>query len=234
MTVFSALGRALGQLDDPVFRRVILYGFLWSMAVFIALLAGLISLLPLIPATGIGWLDIAISWTAGLSAPLFFIASIWLLFPAVMTMVLSLLLDDVVDAVEARHYPESAGWRRSPPMESVWLAVRMSLLVILVNIVALPAYLVLLFTAVGAPLLYLLLNGWLMGREYFEMVAVRHATLGEAGRLRARIGGDSFIGGLAIAGLFLVPFLNLIAPVIGAALMVHQFHAARERGVIAP
>ncbi|GAB4122992.1 MAG: sulfate transporter family protein [Rhodothalassiaceae bacterium] len=233
MSLFSALGQAFAQLDDPRFRRVILLGFLWSMAIFVLLFAGLASIVPMIPESGIAWLDQSIAWTLGLSAPFLFLLLIWLLFPAIMTLVTSLFLDDIIDAVEDRHYPHDRSGRRSSPVEAVFLALRMSLLVALTNIVALPAYILLLVTGFGAPLLYLVLNGWLLGREYFEMVAVRHAGLREAAAMRRASGSAPFMGGLMIAALFMVPIVGLIAPVVGCALMTHRFHAAKLSGGIA-
>lgn len=225
----TAISRSLKQIDDPVFRKVILWGVLGAAAVFIALFSGLAALLPMIPATGIGWLDSAIGWIAGLSLPLLAVLSLWLLFPAVATTVMSFFLEDIVDAVEARHYPEQAGGRASPLVEQVWLALKMMAVIIVVNLLALPAYLALLFTGFGAPLLYLAINAYLLGREYFEVVALRHGNAAGARSMRRGMRDQAFLGGLAIAGLFMVPIANLLAPVLGAAIMVHLFHGGRRR-----
>jgi len=232
MNILKAFSLAMGQLDDPAFRKVIGWGVLISVVVFALVLAGLIALVPLIPDSGIGWVDTGVDWLAGLSVPLVFLATLWLFFPAVVSTVVSLFLDEIVDAVEARHYPESSGWRRSSILESIWLALKLSIVILLVNLLALPLYLMLLFTGIGALVLYLGLNGYLMGREYFEMVAIRHARPREAGRLRKGMRDQAFLGGLAISGLFMVPVVNLIAPVLGAAAMVHLFHDARTRGAV--
>lgn len=233
MLIFKAIGRALSQLDDPAFRKVVLLGFALSLAVFAAVLAGLIALVPLIPPTGIGWLDTGIDWFAGLSVPVLFVLALYLFFPAVTTMAMSLFLDDIVDAVEARHYPQTAGWRRSSVLEGTWLALKLSAVIVLVNLAALPVYIALLVTGIGTLLLYLALNGYLMGREYFEIVAVHHGTPRQAARMRRATRDQAFIGGVAIAGLFLVPIVNLLAPVLGAATMVHLFHGARAREAVA-
>lgn len=230
MSILSALRLALAQLGDPAFRRVFLLGLVISALVFLLVFALLLALVPLIPDSGIGWLDTAIDWAAGLSLFPLFLLTLWLLFPAVMTGVMSLFLDRIVDAVEAAHYGDTRGIRRSPLLEAVWLAVRLSLLVILFNLVALPLYLVLLFTGFGSLVLYLAINGYLMGREYFEMVAVRHGGLRDAARWRRERKGEAFMAGIVIAALFMVPLVNLAAPVIGAAMMTHLFHGARRRG----
>jgi uncharacterized protein involved in cysteine biosynthesis len=228
MSILRALNLAIGQLNDPAFRRVILLGFGLSLLVFLLLLGGLIALVPLIPESSIGWIDKAVIWLAGLGVPLIFALVTWLLFPAVMTSITSLFLDDVVDAVEALHYPDLAGWRASPLHEAIWLGLRLSLLIVLINLLALPLYLALLFTGFGTLALYLAINGYLLGREYYEMVAVRHATPNNARHLRKQNRDKAFMGGLMIALLFMIPVLNLMAPVIGIAMMVHLFHDSPE------
>ena len=230
MSILSAARLAFAQLDDPAFRAVFRRGLIVSGIVFLLLLAGLVALVPLIPESGIGWLDGAVDWAAGLSIIPLFLLALWLLFPAVMTGVTGLFLDRVIDAVERRHYPHARGPRRSPLHEAVWLAIRLSLMVVLLNLLALPVYVALLVTGVGSLALYLALNGYLLGREYFEMVAVRHGRLREAARWRKAHRGEVLLGGIVIAALFMIPVVNLAAPVIGAAMMTHLFHAARSRG----
>lgn len=224
MNVLKAAGRAISQFDDPAFRKVILVGIGASAAVMIATFVALLGALQLIPGTGVGWLDSAIEIGADLGLPIVFLLALWLLFPAVMSFVISLLLDDIVEAVERRYYPARRGSRRPSLPESVWLAAKLSLIVLIVNILALPLYVTLWITGIGSLLLYLALNGWLLGREYFEIVALHHLVPADAARLRRIRRGDAFAGGVVIALLFIVPVVNLVAPVIGAAMMTHLFH----------
>ena len=100
----------------------------------------------------------------------------------------------------------------------------MSLVVILLNLMALPFYFVLLFTAIGPFILFFLLNAYLIGREYFELVATRHMDQSEAAALRRRNREGPFLCGGVIMALFIVPVANIFAPIIGAAMMVHIFH----------
>lgn len=228
MILAKACSRAFRQIGDPAFRRVVLLSFGLSIAVFGLILAGLIALLPFIPGSNIGWLDTGITWLTGLGVPLLFLVVLWLLFPAVMSMIASFFLDDIIDAVEKRYYPDRMGWRHAPVHETLWLALRLSIFIILVNLLALPLYLALLFTGFGAPVLYYVINGYLLGREYFEMAAIRHGARRDAEQMRKDRRDLAFIGGLAIAVLFSIPVLNLVAPVLGMALMVHLFHARRK------
>ncbi len=93
---------------------------------------------------------------------------------------------------------------------------------IVLNLLALPLYLM----VPGINLvLFLALNGYLFGRGYFEVVALRRLDAATAKTLRHRFAGRIFLGGLAIAGLFALPLVNLVAPVIATAFMVHVFEA---------
>jgi len=232
MNALNAFSLALSQLDDPAFRKVIAWGAGLSAVVFVLVLAGLIALVPLIPDSGLGWLDTGIDWLAGLSVVPAFLLTLWLFFPPVMTLAVSLFLDEIAEAVEARHYPHAAGPQRVGLLGEAWLAVKLSLAVLVINLLALPLYITLLFTGIGPLVLYLGINAYLVGREYFEIVAIRHVGAREAGRLRKALRDRVFLGGLGVTGFFMVPVLNLIAPVIGAAAMVHLFHDARERGAV--
>ena len=75
---------------------------------------------------------------------------------------------------------------------------------------------------------FLGLNGYLFGREYFEVVALRRLDRRRPGRCAQRFAGRVFLGGVAIAGLFAVPIVNLVAPVIATAFMVHMFEGLRR------
>ena len=223
--VAQAFLMALDQLTDRKFLRVFLIGTLIAVAVFIALFVGLKYLLPEnIAIFDWEWLNEALSWIIGWSVWPLVGVSAYLLFPAVSTAFMSLFLDDVVEAVEAKHYPDRLPMRQIGAAKTFLMAGRMSLVVILLNLLALPFYFLLLFTAIGPFVLFFLLNAYLIGREYFELVATRHLEAKEAAALRRRHRDHSFLCGGVIVALFVVPLVNLLAPIIGAAMMVHVFH----------
>jgi CysZ protein len=150
------------------------------------------------------------------------------LFRAIAVPVLGFFGDAVVAAVESAHYPADA---QTAQPASILTSSKLALLslgrFLVANIVALPAYLFLLVTGVGPIILFILVNAVLLGRDLGEMVAVRH--LGEADMkrwLRASRFERSLLG-LIISGLFMIPFVNLVAPVLGAAAMTHLFHGRR-------
>jgi uncharacterized protein involved in cysteine biosynthesis len=98
----------------------------------------------------------------------------------------------------------------------------LSLLALLLNLIVLPIYLI--FPGINL-FLFLALNGYLFGRGYFEVVALRRLDAGEARAVRSRFAGRVFLGGVVIAGLFALPLVNLVAPVIATAFMLHIFEA---------
>lgn len=228
--MIAELPRALAQLAD---RRLVAV-FLKSVALTLLILAGLwfgldawlsgSSAPPLPVWMRRFWTDAA-DWAA---LPIVVIGG-WFLFPGIATGVMGLFLDDVVDAVEDRHYPRAMAQRRVPLAEAGLLALGSAARVVLWNVVLAPVYLLLLFTAVGPLILFTAVNGWLMGRDLLEMVAVRHMPRAEASALIASNRALRLRLGLTAAPLFLVPVLNLFAPIIAAALAAHAFQVLGKR-----
>jgi uncharacterized protein involved in cysteine biosynthesis len=72
------------------------------------------------------------------------------------------------------------------------------------------------------------LNGYLLGHEYFEVIALRRLDPIEARAMRRRFTGTLLVGGMAIAGLFAVPVVNFVAPVLATAFMLHLFEGLRH------
>ncbi len=150
-----------------------------------------------------------------------------LLFPATFVLVASFFQETVADAVEARHYPALGNADGAGLKTSVVAAARFFLLMITVNLIALPFYLALMWLAGSGALLMLAVNGMLAGREYYEIVALRRMSRQEMDASRRQNRGAYFLAGVCIAGLGLVPVVNLLAPVLGIAVMVHVFHNRR-------
>lgn len=211
---------AANQLDDRAFRSVLLRGLLSAIAALILTSFG--------ARYGMQHIDLpfidAPEWLLNVGTAAIFLGASWFLFPAIATAVMSLFLDDVVDAVEDKHYPNSKAPKTLGLGETVWMSTRLLFIVLIVNLLALPFYVVLLFTAIGPFVLFAAINGYLLGREYFEMVASRHVSHKEAARLRRANRTEIFILGLGVTGLFMIPVINLIAPLVGAGAAVHSFH----------
>lgn len=217
--IWSALSLAVKQLPDPAFRGVLVKAFLISLAVFVALGALLWWGVGELPSTGKGWLDSLIGVVSGLG---FFFLKL-LMFPLVMTSAIGLFLDDVAEAVERRHYPGDPPGKPMAFGPALIGSLRFLAVVLAINIALLPLYLVLLFFPPLKLAVFFLANGFLVSREYFELVAWRYLTRAEADRLRRRHRGDLWLGGALIVLLLTIPLVNLIMPVVATAFMVHVF-----------
>ena len=178
-----------------------------------------------LPAMRWHWLDDLIA----LGGVIGFLVALWLFFPAVVSVFIGLWLDDVAEAVERRHYPTDPPGTAPSLGLSIVLALRLMGALVLLNLILLPVYIVALFIPFLSLALFLLLNGYLLGREYFELVATRHMSPAEARIMRKASGGRIYLAGMVIAGLFAVPFLNLLAPILGAAFMMHVYKALPTR-----
>ena len=168
-------------------------------------------------------IELLVNLLGGLAA----VGLTWLLFPAAVTLIMSFYLERVAAAVETADYPGRGPPRRQSVGEIASITLRLSLLTLLLNLLALPVYLL----VPGINLfLFLALNGYLFGRGYFEVVALRRLDMGAARRVRSRFAGRIFLGGVVIAGLFALPLVNLVAPVIATAFMLHIFEALPRPG----
>lgn len=229
--ITRAFLKALDQLGDPAFRRVFFVGTALTALLFAAMMVAVWFLLPEnAQYFDWEWVNTALGWILGFALVPGFVVLLWLFFPALATAFMGLFLDDVVDAVEVKHYPGQRALRRITLGENFLIAIRMSGTIILFNILALPVYLILIFTVVGPLILFLVLNSYLLGREFFELVAVRHFLPQDARRIRRANRDSVFLAGGLITVMFMIPFVNLLAPIVGVALMVHVFHGCTSRG----
>jgi len=149
----------------------------------------------------------------------------WLLFRVIAIAVIGVFADEVVHAVEEKHYPDRFAAARDVSFaRSLGMGVRSAARALLVNLVLTPLYIVLLVTGVGTALAFVLVNSWLLGRDLGDMVAVRHLPAAELTRWRSTTRLSRFTLGAAGTALFFVPFVNFVAPILGAAMATHLFH----------
>jgi uncharacterized protein involved in cysteine biosynthesis len=225
MSLVVDLLRAIGQLGDPRFMRVLLGAVALTIAalvlVFWAVMLGLGWVLPetmTLPWLGeVSFVDNLLSWAAiGLMIAL----SVILMVPAA-ALVVGFFLDSIAAAVEARHYPALSPVTELGLSEQVIDSVKFLGVVVAANLLALVIYFA---VPPLAPFVFWLVNGYLLGREYFQLVAARRLGIGAAAELRRKHFWRIWLAGTAMVVPLSIPVLNLVVPVLGVAVFTHQFH----------
>lgn len=218
--------RSFSELLQPEARSLLIRSLLWSLAILAVLCIGIWVFLGTTRLFDEMWLENTADVAGGLGA----VVLAYLLFPAAIGLISSLFLDAIADQVEARHYPDGKGTREISVKENLVVAARFTGLLLLVNLIALPVYLVLLFFPPVLIAFSALVNGYLMGREYFELVALRHMDPQAARAAFRRNRNRLSVAGAVIAVMLGIPLVNLLAPIVATAFMVHLFADLRRRG----
>ena len=236
--MFSALGKAFAQAFDPAFRRVLLVSLAGAVGIFLLLWA--------LAWFGLAWTGEALSgwiaarepgsfwvrafeWIFGAAGLIAVLVASFFLFPSVMATVISLFLEDIATAVEDRYYPDLAPPRNPSIREAILTSAAFTGVTLALNLLALPLYLLLLFVPPLNLFVFYMLNGYLLGREYFEIVAARRAGVQGVKRLRRAYRGRLFVAGVIIAFFLTLPLVNLVMPIIATAFMLHVFEVLRRR-----
>lgn len=168
-----------------------------------------------------GWMSFVLAILAGIGLAL----ALALLISPVTAIIASLFLDDVAEVIEKKDYPNDPPGTAMPLTEAIPSSLKFFGVVIVGNIIALMLLLV-----PGVNLIaFFLVNGYLLGREFFEFAAMRFRTPADARAFRSKHGTTVFMAGLVIAAFLAVPFLNLLTPLFAASLMVHLHKAISAR-----
>jgi len=168
-----------------------------------------------------GW----VSFFALMAAGFGLAAVLAFLIGPVSALIAGVFLDDAAESLEKTYYPDDPPGKAMPIAEGVWLAIKFTGVVILGNLLAL-----ILLLVPGVNLIaFFVVNGYLLGREFFEFAARRFGPEDYARMLRSKHGLTIFGAGLVIAGFMAVPILNILTPLFGAALMVHLHKAIAAR-----
>jgi CysZ protein len=220
--MFASLGRAIATLFSPGFFGVVIKSVVLTLILFIAAFLALQWGLHYLPTLGQPWVNSVVNVLSSLGlVVLLFIAG-----APVAAMFGSFFLDGVAKSVEQRSYPADAPAQGAPAMASLFTALRFTGLVIAVTLALLPADIFL--PGIGSAAT-LVADGWLLGREYFELAALRHLSRPETDVLRKRHRFAILGGGVLLALLTYIPFADVIAPLFGAALMTHMFKYYQHR-----
>jgi CysZ protein len=204
---------ALRDILSPPFRAVLWKSLLLTVGLLLVLWAVLEWLVVHAVSLPYGWLDTALDILTGIGL----VIGLGFLVAPVAALFAGLFLDEVAEVVERTHYPADPPGRATPFISSLATSIKFLAVVLLVNAVALPLVLLIGFGV----LVFLVANAYLLGREYFELAALRQHDAATVARLRARHSGRIFAAGLVIAAFLAIPIVNLLGPLFATAFMVH-------------
>lgn len=212
--MFNDLKLALTALRQPFALFVLFFSFAATLLLFsgaASLLQWTVSHSTLIEAD---WLRTAMSYAGGGMV----LVLGWFLFPMTMTVIACLFLEPLANRIEGRHYPELPAPKPGDWMDAVILTIRTLWRTVAYNLIALPLY----FIPVVNVATYLAVNARLLAHEYYYALALRHLTLPQADTLYAKERLNLFKSGLQLAVFFLIPGLNMLAPILATGLMLHR------------
>ena len=219
--MLDAFVKALSQISEPRFRLVAVKGVLAAIAVYAVMIAGGWMLINGAPIQHDAWYGSILEYLGKFAVIVVCVT----LFPTLVSVSISFFLEEIAGAVEARYYPDLPAPRRQTMGEILSGALHFSLVAIVLNLLVLPLYLV---PGLNV-LVFLGLNGYLLGRDYFELVAARRMETRAAKSLRGANSGSLWVSGAAIALLLTIPVVNIFAPILATAFMVHRFETWRGR-----
>ncbi|WP_240637860.1 EI24 domain-containing protein [Paracoccus aestuarii] len=217
-----ALARGWGDLMRPSVLRLAILGVALTVTLFVALQVAIFWVIRILVPGGVtlpwlGQVDYGMIFSWG-SLALFPIMGFFLMAPVAAGFA-GLFAENVAETVERIHYPDRQG--RSLDFLDGLLeagAVMLAMLgIALLTLVLTP------FLGPLAPVLFFGANGWLLGREFFQMAARRHMPEMAARDLRRAHGGRVLAVGVAVAIGLVIPVVNITVPLLAAAAFTHLF-----------
>jgi CysZ protein len=226
--MIDAAVKALSQMFTQPLRRVLLKAVGLALLLIVIIGIGLQRLLSALAANGATWAEqtagmaphaawAALAWVLSIMAGLGIVTGALFLMPAVTAFVGSFFVDEIADTVERTHYPAEPPGRALPLFRALIEGLKTALLALLIYLCALPF---LLLAGLGIIILFLA-NSYLLGREYFELAAMRFRPPAEAKAMRKTNAVYVFLAGMVIAVFVSIPLLNLATPIFAMAFMVH-------------
>ncbi|WP_203583243.1 EI24 domain-containing protein [Ruegeria sp. PrR005] len=226
MIILNSFLLALGQIGDTRFRKVLMLGVGLTFALLVAVYAGFLWLINALvgPEVTLPVLG-EVTWVGGLlsvsSLIFMMVLSVFLMVP-VASAITSMFLDEVAQAVEDKHYPGLPPVAKVPFGDALKDTVNFLGVLITANLLAFILYA---FLAPFALFIFWGLNGFLLGREYFTLAAMRRVGREGARKLRSQHMVTIWAAGILMAVPLSVPLVNLLIPILGAATFTHIFHA---------
>ena len=227
--MLDAAVKALSQILSPPMRSILWRSIGFALVLIVVLAIGLQRLLSWFATYGEVWLEgllgpgwhsslEVLSWIISIAAGFGVVFGSVFLMPAITSLVASFFVDDVADIVEREYYPAERPGTALPFNQAIFEGIKTALLTILVYLIALPFV----FLAGAGFLIFFLAAAWLLGREYFELAAMRFRPPEQAKAMRRENATTIFIAGLVIAAFVSIPIVNLATPLFGMAFMVHM------------
>jgi CysZ protein len=227
--MFDAAIKALMQILSPPMRAILYKAIGLALVLIMVLAIGLQRLLSWFATSGESWAEALLgsgfhtplnilAWIVSIAAGLGVVFGAVFLMPAITSLVASIFVDDVADHVEHEHYPMEHAGTALPLGLAIAEGTKTALLTILVYLIALPFV----FVAGAGFIVFFIATAWLMGREYFELAAMRFRSPAEAKAMRKHNAATVFTAGLVIAAFVSIPIVNLATPLFGMAFMVHM------------
>jgi CysZ protein len=226
--MIDAAVNALAQMFTQPLRRVLLKAVGLALLLIVIIGIGLQRVLAALAANGATWAEqisgmaphaawATLTWVLSIMAGLGIITGALFLMPAVTAFVGSFFVDEVADVVERAHYPAEPVGRALPLFRALIEGCKFASLALVVYLCALPF---LLLAGLGVIILFLA-NSYLLGREYFELAAMRFRPPAEAKAMRKANATYIFLAGMVVAVFVSIPVLNLATPIFAMAFMVH-------------
>jgi len=220
--------RAIGDLFRARSLGVLALGIALALALLLLVYAGFVLLIDwttpdvlTLPWVGeVRWVQDLLSWG---SLAFMLVLSFFLMVP-VASLFTGLFLETVAAGVEARHYPHLPPARGASFAQALQDSLNFLVVLVVANLLSLIVYF---WSGPAAPLVFWGLNGYLLGREYFQMVALRRLARAEANAMRRRHRAEIWAAGVLMVLPLTVPGVNLVVPVLGAATFTHLFHRLR-------
>jgi CysZ protein len=227
--MLDAAVKALAQILSPPMRSILWRSIGLALVLIVALAIGLQRLLSWFATSGEVWAEAmlgpnfqtplsVLAWILSIAAGLGVVFGAVFLMPAITSLVASVFVDEAADHVERQHYPAERPGTALPFGVAATEGVKTALLTILVYLIALPFV----FFAGAGFIAFFIATAWLLGREYFELAAMRFRTPAEAKAMRKQNATTIFTAGLVIAAFVSIPIVNLATPLFGMAFMVHM------------
>jgi CysZ protein len=170
-----------------------------------------------------------LAWLISIAAGFGIVVGSVMLMPAVTAVVGSFYADRIGEEVEREYYPADPPGMALPLSLAFWEGFKTAVLAVIIYLCAAP---LILFAGFGA-VIFFLATAYILGREYFELAAMRFRPPPEAKMLRRHNAMTVYIGGLFIAAFVSIPIVNLATPLFAMALMVHVHKRLSGRRQIA-